>query len=79
MCGDATYSPSIGAPADFNLWGERGTSEYLQPECVLGSYTRIVSATGSRHFRKPLGFALGLLCFCALRAMSVLEVLVISR
>ena len=50
MCGDATYSPSIGAPADFNLWGERGTSEYLQPERGFGSYTRIVSATGSRHF-----------------------------
>ena len=39
-----------GSPRIYNPWGERSTSEYLLLKRSFGTYTRIVSATGSRHF-----------------------------
>lgn len=53
---------SIGAPTDLNSWGERSTSEYLLLKRSFGTYTRIVSATGSRHFQE-LEIILGLFCY----------------
>ena len=55
----------IGVPGNFNSWGERSTSEYLLLKRSFGTYTRIVSATGSRHFQE-LEIILGLFCFVLL-------------
>ena len=46
----------LGSPQISNLWGERSTSEYLLLKRCFDTYTRIVPATGSRHFQSPRGF-----------------------
>lgn len=50
------------SPQIVNLRGERSTPEYLLLKRSFGTYTRIVSATGSRHFQE-LEIILGLFCF----------------
>ena len=39
----------MGDPANFNLWGERSTPEYLLPERGFDTCTRVVSAIESPH------------------------------
>lgn len=39
----------MGDPANFNLWGERSTPEYLLPKRGFDTCTRVVSAIESPH------------------------------
>ena len=47
------FAPN-GDPANFNLWGERSTPEYLLPKRGFDTRTRVVSATES-HFLNHFG------------------------